>query len=253
MHLKVASTSSGTPIKLRFEWDDMQGIPVEKGLPFRYAPNYRGRVSRVSEYFSLTDDRHLRVESTVEADWAHALDRDPTVTGIYPQPHQLTDLDYSQEKRSIRHTPDFLATFVDHRIGVIDCKTRRGVRERDLAKFSMARAVYAHLGWSYRVVFELSKHHSANLRAMRAYGPAWCFDDLLAADLMAGLNHPMSLIEAAGRFGGTRRVYPTLFHLIWHGQLSIDWDRQLAPSTQVQVALPSFVDAVSKKTEQAQS
>ncbi|WP_045297281.1 MULTISPECIES: TnsA-like heteromeric transposase endonuclease subunit [Streptomyces] len=207
-------------------------VEFEAGLPVRGFPSYRGQRHFPGLYWSATTGGHVGFESWLERDHAMLLDFTPQVTGLLSQPLWLFWED-DQGKR-VSHAPDYFARFEDGRGLVVDCRPLDRIDARSAAKFAAAQAACEAVGWGYRVVGEVDPVRMVNVRWLAGYRhPRHGADDGLAARLLALFSVPSPLVARAALLGDPIAVLPTVFHLLWLGQLTADLSHPLSDATLV--------------------
>lgn len=78
------------------------------------------------------------------------------------------------------------------------------------------------MGWAYRRVGVVDAVLAANMRWLSGYRHQRCSRPGLAAALGEVFMGPTALMEGALAVGDPIVVLPTLFHLLWSGDLSAD-------------------------------
>lgn len=116
----------------------------------------------------------------------------------------------------------------------MDCRPLDRIDARSAAKFAAARTACEAVGWGYRIVGEVDPVRMANVRWLAGYRqPRHRADDGLAARLLALFSMPSLLVKQAALLGDPIAVLPTVFHLLWLGQLTADLSRPLSDATLV--------------------
>ena len=171
-------------------------------------------------WWSATMGRHVGFESWLERDHAMLLDFDPTVVGIASQPFWLLWRDESGA--SMSHCPDYFVRRADGSAVVVDCRPVDRRPEKDVAKFDATAAACTDLGWGYYLVGATESVRTASVRWLAGYRhPRHDRCDVSAA-LRGVFTEPVPLFDGAGVVGDPIAVLPTLFHLLWCGELVCD-------------------------------
>ncbi|SDQ95928.1 TnsA endonuclease N terminal [Tsukamurella pulmonis] len=194
-------------------------------LSVRKPRSFKGQRNFTGEWWSSTMGDHVVFESWVERDWLMLFDQNPDVIEIVSQP--LT-LELSVGGRTRSHTPDVLVRRRDGSTAVVDVRPDGRVDEDAAAVFAATRDCCVDVGWDYLRLGVLDVVHAANLRWLAGYRQPRCRDDsLAAAALTESTNGPLPIGVLADRVGPQIAVLPTLFHLIWTGELSAPLARQI--------------------------
>ncbi|WP_416954900.1 TnsA-like heteromeric transposase endonuclease subunit [Nocardioides sp. T5] len=217
----------------RTDWDWSSGPPDFKDLePYRRPAS--GAASRHSPVraFSYTVGGYIELESGLEHDLLRVLDRDPSVTWLVPQPMRLSWSDAGRRK-PCRHTPDLLSIDVDGGVTMWDVKNPEAASSssftdvRDVTQF----ACRIH-GWSYEVFTGLESTHRHNLQWLHAYRrrPSWTpeYED----DVLSACTGGLPLGELVTSQPASERL-AVVWHLMWTGQLVVDINQNLTPTTEV--------------------
>lgn len=169
-------------------------------------------------YFFTGANRHVWVESNLEASRLASLDMGQEVTEIASQPMRIEFADGSV------HYPDFLALRADHRQVLYDVKPIRRV-EAALDSFARTQAMCRRIGWGYEVLTELGPVQEANLAWLRQFKHHGFHPGLAAeARLIDSLDRPTNVREAAQLIGAGSLPSgrSAVFHLLWTGSLVTD-------------------------------
>ncbi|WP_307841214.1 TnsA-like heteromeric transposase endonuclease subunit [Streptomyces endocoffeicus] len=133
-----------------------------------------------------------------------------SLVGLASQPFRVT---WQGEKRRISHTPDYFVRLEDGSGLVVDVRPGDRVGPEDAVKFSVTEAMCQEMGcWSFALVHEPDPVEMANVR--------W----------LSGYRHPRNrvsdvakrLMDGAEAVGDPLSVLPTLYHLLWCGDLRLD-------------------------------
>jgi hypothetical protein len=199
--------------------------PFEAADPVRAFPAYRGQRSYPGWWWSSTTGGHVVFESWLERHHIMEFDRRRDVTGISGQPFALVWTD-GAKRRS--HVPDL---FVRHRDGsatVVDCRPVDRADDDFYRNAAVTAGVCEAVGWAYLMAGTPNPVRAANLRWLAGYRRRYVRDDRVADQLLGLAAVPVALIDAAGMVGDPVAVLPTLFQLLWCGDLEADLDRPLA-------------------------
>jgi hypothetical protein len=192
----------------------------EDGLPVRQFRARKGQRHLSGLWWSATMGRHVGFESWLERDHAMLLDFDPAIVGIASQPFWLSWRD--EAGASVSHCPDFFVRRADGSAVVVDCRPVDRRPEKDVAKFDATAAICTDLGWGYDLVGATEPVLTANVRWLAGYRhPRHGATDVAAA-LRAVFAKSMSLVDGASVVGDPIAVLPTLFHLLWCGEMVCD-------------------------------
>ena len=121
-----------------------------------------------------------------------------------------------------RHVPDCLVRRADGAVMVLDSRPQPSMSERDREAFAVTgRACTAVVG-RYAVWDRLDGVVVANQRWLAGYRHPRCFDEHVAARLLAVFNQPRALMDGAELVGDPLGVLPVLYHLLWKQLLVAD-------------------------------
>ncbi len=194
-------------------------VRFERVPPVRSFPSYRGQRNFPGLWWSATTGGHVGFESWLERDQVMALDFDAEVVGLSSQPFRLL---WAAARRPLRHTPDFFARLADGTGVVVDVRADDRVGPEDAEAFAATAQVCGSVGWEYRRVGELAAVLAANLRWLSGYRHPRCMQPACAAVLREAFTAPAGLLDGARVVGDPVAVLPTLFHLLWRGELVTD-------------------------------
>ncbi len=198
---------------------DCWSAPFEVLSPVRTIVSYKGQRNFTGSWWCATTRDHVGYESWLERDHLVLLDFDPAVVGISSQPCAL-DLDVSSGRR--RHTPDYFVRLNDGTGVVIDVRPDSLVAA-DAEVFEATAAMCELVGWRYRRLGGINSLLVANVRWLAGYRHPRCVDQDVREQLLrasaVGAWTVDSLAEAVGQ---RVLVLPTLFHLLWSGELTAE-------------------------------
>ncbi|MEW2630843.1 TnsA-like heteromeric transposase endonuclease subunit [Streptomyces sp. NPDC048389] len=195
-------------------------VPFESVLPVRRFTSYRGQRHFTGWYWAATTESLVGFESWLERDRAILLDHDRRVVGLSSQPFRVT---WPGATRRISHTPDYFARLEDGSGLVVDVRPADRVGPEDAVKFSATEAMCREMGcWSYTLVHEPDPVEMANVRWLSGYRhPRNRIGDV-AKRLLDAFDEPRLLMDGAAAVGDPLSVLPTLYHLLWCGDLRLD-------------------------------
>jgi len=179
--------------------------------------------------------RLVQFESEHERILILLLERDPTVLDYCSQPETLAFV--AADGRTRHYTPDFQVWRTDGRIELheVTLEARRqaqgGPPPRELA----AQRVCQPRGWRYLVHTDqtLPRGYAyANLDILSAFRVASYADPALVSWWLqqvrsCGPAHPPALLPQRSGAVDQGRFLSALYHLLWHGQIEMDWQRPL--------------------------
>lgn len=198
---------------------EVLAVSLEEAAPVRSFPSYRRQRSYPGWYFSATTNGHVPYESWLERDTAMDLDFDREIVGYAAQPFWLF---WPGTDRVRSHAPDFFARTVDGTGVVVDCRPADRIRPRDADAFRATAQACAEVGWRYRLITEHEPVRLGNLRWLAGYRHRRCLNARLVQSLLAAFVEPQPLMAGARAVGDPTAVLPSVFHLLWSGQLHVD-------------------------------
>ncbi|MFC9938562.1 TnsA-like heteromeric transposase endonuclease subunit [Nocardiopsis alba] len=204
--------------------------PFESVIPVRSFPSFRGQRNNTGWWWTATTGSHVGFESWLERDLLIGFDFDPTVTAISSQPFWLL---WHEDGRVRRHAPDF---FLRHACGtgsVIDCRPADRIEPRDAAAFATTARACSQMGWRFEVLHAPDPVRTANLRWLSGYKHPRCRRDDLARTAVDLTVEPLSVLELAAALGDPVGTLPTVFHLLWHGELETNLSVPLSENSLV--------------------
>jgi len=207
----------------------------EDGLPVRQLRARKGQRHLSGLWWSATMGRHLGFESWLERDHAMLLDFDSAVVGIASQPFWLSWRDSGGG--SVSHCPDYFVRRADGSAVVVDCRPVDRRPDKDIAKFDATAAVCGELGWGYDLVGATEPVLTANVRWLAGYRHPRHDQADIASRLQEVFAEPVPLVNGASVVGDPIGVLPTLFRLLWCGELVCDLTVPLHAGTVVRMGL----------------
>jgi hypothetical protein len=216
-------------------WD----VPFEVvDRPVRSFRSYRGQRSFSGWWWLASSARHVGFESWLERDNVMVLDADPGVVAVVSQPFRLWWSD-GVKPRPRRHVPDYFVRRVDGSVLVVDVRADDRIGEDDAALFAATEVACGSVGWEYRRVGVVEPGLAANLRWLAGYRHPRNRIEPVAAGLMETFATARSVFEGASMVGDPIAVLPTLFHMLWTGELTVDLTVRLDPRSVVTVGRAS--------------
>jgi hypothetical protein len=229
------------------EWADEDGGGLRKSVlgaaarvafesvpPVRRFVSYRGQRHFTGRYWAATTESLVGFESWLERDRAMLLDHDRRVVGLASQPFRVS---WSGPTRRISHTPDYFARLDDGAGLVIDVRPADRVGPDDAVKFAASEAMCRAMGcWSYVLVHEPEPVEMANVRWLSGYRHPRNRVGTVATRLGEVFREPRLLMDGAREAGDPLAVLPTLFHLLWCGDLTAELAAPLGDGSQVGLA-----------------
>ena len=167
-----------------------------------------------------------------------AVDRDPDVVWVVPQPCRLR---YRPKAGRVRpHVPDLLVQLGDGSIVLWDARPEE---QRD-PKFEEAASVTAkacaEVGWSHKIFTGHDPALRYALRWLSAYRMPRLWHPpatALLRELLAGGGSVATVLEA-DRGGG--HLVQTMWHLLWRGELTADLTEPITVATALALAEPTI-------------
>jgi hypothetical protein len=209
-------------------WD----VPFERGRPVRSFPSYRGQRSCSGWWWLSGLGSHVGYESWLERDNLMVLDADPDVVAVASQPFWLSWTESGSGRRR-RHAPDYFARCRDGTVVIVDIRADDRIEADDAAAFTATELACRSVGWRYRRVGVVEPVLAGNLRWLAGYRHPRNRVGPHAVALVAAFGQGCSLVEGAGSVGDPIAVLPTLYHLLWSGELVADLTTRLGGGTSV--------------------
>ncbi|NCC35821.1 MAG: hypothetical protein EOM24_27980 [Chloroflexia bacterium] len=210
-------------------------------MSFRRKPppeNVRRVVSLGANCRGVTTNKRGRLvqfESEQERVLILLLERDPSVLDFCSQPETLTYVAADGHPR--HYTPDFQVWRTDGRIELheVTLEARRQAHAEPPLREDVALHMCQQRGWRYLVHTDQTLPHGyayANLDILSAFRVTSYADPALVSwwghQLRAsGPTHPHVLLDQHVGTADQGRLLSTLYHLLWHDQIQMDWQRPL--------------------------
>uniref|UniRef100_UPI002F90BE1C TnsA-like heteromeric transposase endonuclease subunit n=1 Tax=Streptomyces sp. NBC_00998 TaxID=2903712 RepID=UPI002F90BE1C len=195
----------------------------------------RGRRLAPGWWWSATTGRLVGYGSAGMRDAVMMLDQDPQVTGMVCRPVEFV---WQERGRTVTHTPDLAVALSDGGVRLVDCAGSSGPSTRLAGKARVVGACAEEAGWEHRFVDASAPVVLANGRWLSVYRHPRCSVGISPARLRGTFAAPTALGEGAVRLGDPIATLPAVYHGLWHGLLSMAWDRPLSEETVV-VAVPA--------------
>lgn len=175
--------------------------------------------------------RLVQFESEQERKLILLLERNATVSDFTSQPEVLA---FTAENGSNRqYIPDFQVwrTNGQSELHEVTIAQRRQTKETIQQRETAARQICQQRGWKYRVHTEETLptgHEYANLDMLAPFRAGAYADEEIATWWVTQLEryapvHPQTLLSHAPAVQANGLLLNTLYHLIWHDQVHIDW------------------------------
>lgn len=208
----------------------VSGAAFEAARPVRRFSSYRGQRHFTGWYWAATTRSLVGFESWLERDRAMLLDADRRVVGLSSQPFRLT---WQEGRRRISHTPDYFARLEDGSGLVVDVRPAHRVEPKDAEKFSATEAMCQAVGWSYQLVHEPDPVAMSNVRWLAGYRHPRYRETDVSRRLLDAFTEPAALAATAGLVGDPVAVLPTLYHLVWCGDLRVELSTPLGDGSMI--------------------
>jgi hypothetical protein len=206
---------------LPWMWAEGTAPEIDRLLPVRKPRSSKRNRHIPVRAFSVTNSRHLELESGLEHDLVRKLDRDPDVMWLVAQPFRLS---WRNACASLRgHTPDLLALHSDGGVTVWDARATPKQDDGFLVKAEITKHSCWQIGWRYEIFPGLGEVERLNLLWLHGFRrqPPWlaqCRDSIQKA---ASLDEAdlRSLLAADD---GSGELITCVWHLVWTGELAVD-------------------------------
>jgi hypothetical protein len=179
--------------------------------------------------------RLVQFESEQERKLILLLERDRTVTDFISQPETLFYQD--EDGRGRRYTPDFQVWRLDGRIELheVTIEQRQQTHDTHSRRAAAAETICRQRGWQYHLHTEQTLpggQEYANLDFLAPYR-AHIYADQESANWWQAIlpgRGKIHLREAVGQAPAELSsgvLFNTLYHLLWHDQVGMDWRQPL--------------------------
>jgi hypothetical protein len=179
--------------------------------------------------------RTVQFESFAERSLLLRLDRSADVQDYLSQPDPILYRDPSGTQH--HYTPDFKVWHTDGHISLHEVTLTVRADTPALQQRHAAAAQFCHeRGWQYHLHTETTlpqRSELANLLALWGYRPSRYADPHIRHALFAALEageeclHPLVMRVSATCGAAPVEVAICLYHLLWHDQIGMDWQRLL--------------------------
>lgn len=198
-------------------------------------PDNARRVRHIDNNFcGVTTNKRGRIvqfESEQERKLILLLERDATVTDFISQPEALTFVTGNNHSR--RYTPDFQVWRTQGQVELheVTLSQRRQANEKIQQRETVAHQICQERGWTYHVHTEEtlpSGYEYANLDILAAFRAQAYANEEIASWWINQLQrrghiHPQTVLVHAPDWLSRGAWLNTLYHLLWHGRLQMDW------------------------------
>lgn len=177
----------------------------------------------------------VQFESEQERKLILLLERDATVADYRSQPETFQFLDDQGHQR--HYTPDFQVWRTNGLIELheVTLTSRRASHESLQQREEIAQAICHERGWRYVVHTDQTlpaAQEYANLDCLSAFRAATCSNNAHRAwwiEQLAGKGplHPLAVLASAPSEFEPGSLLNTLYHLLWHGTLQMEWGQPL--------------------------
>ncbi|MYW69034.1 hypothetical protein GTY65_33910 [Streptomyces sp. SID8379] len=209
----------------------LYGAPVEVWPVLHEQRPYKGRRSKVRQYWSSTTKRSFVCRSLEHRDAAMVLDRDPGIAYLSASSLQL---EWSDGERTGVVDPAFLARTVggQRRLYLYAW----GGREPDEQGTAVARTAGQEAGWQVRRARVPGGLLRRNLSLVSHFRHDENADEEAKPVLLQAFARPRPLCEGADCLALPRSL---CWYLLWTGELATNWDLPLIPTSLVWAAWES--------------
>lgn len=210
----------------------LRGAPVERWPVLNEQRPYKGRKSKVSQWWSSTTKKDILCRSKEHAYAAMFLDRDPDIAYLGSASLQV---ECAQDDGMVVVEPAFLARTVGgQQLFYLYCPAGRDPEEREWA---LARAAADEAGWQVRAAQAPAGQLRRNIYIVSQFRHDEYCDEAAKDVLLEVFASPRPAGEGADAAGlppGQGRA--RCWHLLWTGALATDWERPLTPDSMVWAA-----------------
>jgi hypothetical protein len=179
--------------------------------------------------------RTVQFESFAERSLLLRLDRSADVQDYLSQPDPIPYRDPSG--KSYHYTPDFKVWHTDGHISLHEVTLTVRAETLQLQQRHAAAVQFCHArGWPHYLHTETTLPQGselANLLALWGYRPRRYADPVIRRSVFTALTtgeqrlSPLAMRLSVACETAPIRVAICLYHLLWHGQISMDWQRLL--------------------------
>jgi prepilin-type processing-associated H-X9-DG protein len=179
--------------------------------------------------------RLVQFESELERILVLILERDPSVADFASQP--LTIPFIAPDGRASHYTPDFQVWYADGHVALheVTLVTRRQAHPPQPPREHAAHAFCQQRGWTFVIHTDQTLPSGApyaNLDILSAFRATSHADATRAAWWHThladrGAVSPLVILATVPCGATSGSLLNTLYHLLWHGQIAMDWQRPL--------------------------
>jgi hypothetical protein len=201
---------------VRLDLGDGWREPFESLPPVRVPTAHKGQRNFAGCWWCVTTRSHVGYESWLERDHLMLLDFAPEVVAVSAQ---LCRLELRTEMGRRSHVPDYFVRLDDGTGVLIDAPGRSGRQGRGGVRRATAAACDM-VGWRYERLGDVDAVFTANVRWLSGYRHPRCLDGRVREALLGAVGAEDCTVESLARaVGQPVVVLPTLFHLLWSGEL----------------------------------
>ncbi|WP_405812628.1 hypothetical protein OG241_50205 [Streptomyces sp. NBC_01390] len=210
----------------------VHGLPVEEWPVLHEQRAYRGRKSKVRQWWSSTTKKGVSCRSQEHAYAAMFLDRDPRIVCLAAPSLQV---EWREGERAGVVNPAFMARTAEGQ-QMLYLHSPAG-REPDDQEWSVARAVAEEAGWQVDVARAPGGQLRRNVYIVSQFRHDEFADERSKTVLLETFARPLPLGEGADAVDlppGQGRARS--WHLLWTYDLTTHWDEPLTPDSLVWAA-----------------
>lgn len=210
----------------------LRGLPVEEWPVLHEQRAYRGRKSKVRQWWSSTTKKDVSCRSREHTYAAMFLDRDPRIAYLAAPSLQL---EWREGARAGVVTPAFMARTIEgQRMIYLHSPASR---EPDAQEWSLAKAAAEEAGWQVDVARAPGGQLRRNVHIVSQFRHDEFADENAKAVLLEVFAQPLPLSRGADTVDlpqGQGRARS--WHLLWTQDLTTHWDEPLTPDSIVWAA-----------------
>lgn len=204
----------------------LRGVPVEARTPLSEPRAYRGRRSKLTKWTSASSGWAVWCSSDIQKDAAMLLDFDPDIVCFQSN---VVQVHWDKDGKSGTTQPAFMGrTRQGQRLAIVHPPRSTSGFEEEALRQTAGKA-----GWQIRPlavpqgVLRESLRAAAHFRHTRIPSPQ---DRRAVLDAFAT---PRRLNTGAAQSGLGPPAMGYVWHLLWTGELSCDWEQPLLPTSRV--------------------
>ncbi|MFF3000073.1 hypothetical protein ACFVTC_36830 [Streptomyces sp. NPDC057950] len=210
----------------------LRGLPVEEWPALHEQRAYRGRKSKVRQWWSSTTKKDVGCRSREHAYAAMFLDRDPRIVYLAAPSLQV---EWREGERAGVVNPAFMARTVEGQ--QLLCLHSPAGKEPDDQEWSVARMTGVEAGWQVEVARAPGGQLRRNVYIVSQFRHDEFADEGARAVLLEAFARPRPLSRVADAVDlppGQGRACS--WHLLWTQDLTTHWDEPLTPHSVVWAA-----------------